>query len=120
MLPDLPRNEVVLPGSNILMNCAQVRAFRWFRYLPTDLSNDKVIYMGSRMAYDADEKFRVYTDPDANPHDRLDLYISNVTTDLFGTYKCQQPGAAHCAEIIVLGKYFNWFKFKLLTFDFLF
>lgn len=99
---NLPQNEVVFAGRGVLLNCAQVKAFRWYRYLESDLSDDKVIYMGSRMSDDADERFRVYTIPDEYPFERLDLCISDVQESHFGTYKCQQLSTSHCAEIIVI------------------
>lgn len=101
---DLPANVVVIGGAAVQLYCSDVQPFRWYRYLPSNLNEDKVIYMGTRMAYDADDRFRVFAVPDRQSYRRLDLLVSNVQSDLAGTYQCQGTGTGktYCAELIVL------------------
>lgn len=100
---DFPHNVVVMAGSDKLLPCAGGLPFRWYVYPPSNPTEDKVIFMGERMAYNSDPQFRVYLKPNGFPYNRLDLLITNIRPDHFGTYKCQKSGSAHCAELIVLG-----------------
>src|SRR6218665_1867966 len=101
---DLPKNVVVIAGADKVLNCAEGEPFRWYRYLPSDPSNDKVLFMGSRMADNLDKRFRVIREPANYPYQRLDLLITDIQANHSGTYKCRQPQSAQCAELIVLGE----------------
>lgn len=100
---DMPRNVVVMAGSDKVLHCTGGLPFRWYVYPPSKPTDDKVIFMGEQMADDVDQQFRIYKAPNNFPYDWLDLLITDVRSDHFGTYKCQKSMSAHCAELIVLG-----------------
>lgn len=99
----LPRNSVVMAGSDKILQCAEddTSPFRWYIYPPSNII-DKVIFTGVMMAYDVDQQYRIYTKPDNFPFQQLDLLISDVEVRHFGTYKCEKVRGNYCAEIIVM------------------
>jgi hypothetical protein len=100
----LPENVVVMAGGDKLMTCDEGEPFRWYRFLPSDPIDDKVLFMGTRMADNIDERYRVLKKPEKFPFQSLDLLITDIQANHSGTYRCKQPQSSFCAELIVLGK----------------
>lgn len=99
---DIPINVVVVSGDDKVLNCAGDQPFRWYRYPPSNPTDDKVLFMGSRLADNIDERFRVLREPVKHPYQRLDFLITDIQVNHFGTYKCMKPKYSQCAELIVL------------------
>ena len=98
-----PQNVIAMVGTSYVYKCSGNDPFRWYRYLPTNIYEDKVIFMGSKMAYNVEENYKVYAKSNKRLFDILNLEIDNIQLNHFGTYKCQKSYSASCAELIVMG-----------------